>query len=387
MLLKIARFEFRYLLRNPLLWLTSALGFALIFVSMNLEGFELGSEGGLLRNSAYATLRNSMMFSMMLMLVTTSFVANAVIRDEQTGYGPIVRSTPITKFEYLIGRFLGAFAIAALCMLAVPLATLLGALMPWANPANLGPNRLTDQLYAYFLIALPNILAHSAIFFALATITRSMMATYLGVIALVGGFLSLQGAFNRPQLETAIAIAEPFGARAISDAVRYWTIAERNTLLPPFSGALLYNRLFWLAISILCLAVTYAAYRFSDRGMSKRERKTQKLARASEETPLTRPPAILSPQARRGSLPSPQHTPAALRALLWMRTRFEFRQVVMSPAFPILMAWGMYMTIFVLLTQRYPDFRPEYPTTLTLIPEIEDTFRVVLMVVAVYYAG
>ncbi len=76
-------------------------------------------------------------------------------------------------------------------MAAVPVGSLLGALMPWANAANLGPNRITDHLYAYFLIALPNVLMHSAIFFALATITRSMMATYLGVIGFIAGFFTL----------------------------------------------------------------------------------------------------------------------------------------------------------------------------------------------------
>ena len=380
MLLDIARFEFRYLLRNPLLWLTAAISFAMIFFSMNLEGWELGSEGGLLRNSAYATLRNALMFSLMFMFVTTSFVANAVIRDDETGYGPIIRSTPITKFQYILGRFLGAFAVAAFCMLVVPLATLLGSVMPWANPANLGPNRITDHLYAYFLIALPNLLTHSAIFFALATITRSMMATYLGVISFVGAFFSLQGAFDRPQVEAAVAIVEPLASRAVKDAVRYWTIAERNTMLPEFSGALLYNRLLWLTISVLCLAAAYAAYRFADQGMSKRERKKQK---RDVQASL---PAQSSP-GHFGRLPDPRATSAAGRALLWLRMKFEFRQVILSPAFPVLMAYGMYITIFVLMTQRYPDYRPEYPTTLTLIPEIEDAFRLVLMIVAVYYAG
>ena len=94
MLFNIARFEFRYLLRNPLLWITAAVGFAMVFFSMNLEGWELGSEGGLYRNSSYATLRNALMFTLMFMFVTASFVANAVIRDDETGYGPIIRSTP-----------------------------------------------------------------------------------------------------------------------------------------------------------------------------------------------------------------------------------------------------------------------------------------------------
>src|SRR6185436_17317771 len=225
MLIQIARFEFRYLLRNPVLWLTAAVAFAMVFFSMNVEGFELGSEGGLLKNAAYATLRNAVMVSLAFVFVTTSFVANAVIRDDETGFGPIVRSTRITKFEYVIGRFLGAFAIAALCMLAVPLGSLLGTLMPWADPAVLGPNRLGDHLYAYFLLALPNLFISSAILFALATITRSMMATYLGVIGLVSGFFFLQDALNRPQLTMAVAIADPFAARPLRDAARYWTVA------------------------------------------------------------------------------------------------------------------------------------------------------------------
>ena len=29
--------------------------------------------------------------------------------------------------------------------------------MPWADPGTLGPNRLVDHLYGYFLIALPNV--------------------------------------------------------------------------------------------------------------------------------------------------------------------------------------------------------------------------------------
>ena len=58
MLLKIARFEFRYLLRNPIVWVTAAFTFGMFFISMNVAGFEMGSEGGLFRNAAYATLKN-----------------------------------------------------------------------------------------------------------------------------------------------------------------------------------------------------------------------------------------------------------------------------------------------------------------------------------------
>lgn len=377
MLTHIARFEFRYVLRNPLLWVTAAATFALFFVSTSV-GWGLASEGGLLENAAFATLRKYLMVSVVFMFVTTSFVANAVIRDDETGFGPIMRSTRISRFEYLIGRFAGAFAVAALCLLLVPLGIGLGSLMPWADPAALGPIRLADHLYGYFLVALPNLLIHSAVFFALATVTRSMMATYLGVIGFLSGFFVLEGAFaDRPRLETAVALAEPFGARALTDAARYWTVAERNVTLPELTGALLYNRLLWIGIALLCLALAHAAWRVADPGMSKRARKKQKLAQAAE-----------APRVDESTvLPRPRHGGAALRAMLWMRTRFEVRQVVVSPAFAVLMAWGMYITLLVLTTQRDPDGRPTYPTTLSMIPEIAEGMGMTPLIVAIFYAG
>jgi aminopeptidase N len=380
MLVQIARFELRYILRNPLMWVTAALTFALFFFAMSMGGFDLGSEGGLLENAAIATLRNYVMVSMLFMFVTTSFVANVIIRDDETGFGPIVRATRITRADYVFGRFLGAFAAAALCALLVAPAIWLGVAVSWADPATMGPNRIVDQLYGYFLIALPNILIHSAIFFALATITRSMMATYLGVITFTFAFFAMQGSFaDQPRLQKIVPFLDPFASRAIHDATRFWTIAERDVMLPHFGGVLFYNRLLWIVIAGIALAVAYARFRFADEGISRRERKKQKLVeRASaDEAPLS----AATP------LPTPRHGNASRLALLWMRTKFEIKQVVMSPAFPVLMLWGLYVTFFVLITQRDPDGKPSYPTTLSLIPEIEDCFRAMPIIIAIYYAG
>ena len=375
MLLTVARFEFRYVLRNPLLWLTVVVTFGGFLAAMSVDGFDLGNEGGLLKNAAYATLRNYVMVSVLFMFVTTAFVANAVLRDDETGFGPIIRSTPVSKGQYLGGRFLGAFGVAALCLLVVPLASLLGSVMPWSPAAQVGPNRLADHLYGYFLVGLPNLFIHGAVFFALATVTRSMMAAYLGVVGFVAGFFILQTGFVG---QTAVAVAEPFAGRALKDAVRYWTVAQRNGMLPDLTGGLLYNRLLWGGIAILALAVACAAYRFADQGMSKRERKRLTLVQPS--------PAEAARAVEAVALPAPEHGARALRALLWMRTRFEVRQVVLSPAFVVVMAWGLFTSVYVLLT-RDTAGRPTYPTTLTLIPNIKDAFGVILLVIAMFYAG
>ena len=380
MLASVARFEVRYLLRNPLLWATAAATFLGNAALVGIDGVGM-AEGGVLENAASVTLQKYVVFSLLYLFVTTAFVANAVLRDDETGFGPIIRATPISRRDYLMGRFLGAFATAALCMLLLPIAIVLGSAMPWAPSAQLGPTRITDHLYGYFLVALPNLLAHSAVFFALATVTRSMMGTYLGVIGFLSGYFILQKAFgDRPQLETVVALADPFAARPISDATRYWTAIERNVTLPDFAGVLLYNRLLWIGVALIALALAYFAYRSADRGLSRRERRRPAIAvPPREEAIAARPPAI--------ALPSPRHGNVALRALLWLRTRFEMRQVVSSPAFVVLMAWGLFTTLVTLLTQRDPDGRPTYPTTLSMIPELEQGLAVIPLVIAIYYAG
>jgi hypothetical protein len=156
-------------------------------------------------------------------------------------------------------------------------------------------------------------------------------------------------------------------------------------MLPDFAGLLLYNRLVWLAIAVVFLAVTYATFRFADEGMSKRERKRQKLMEGGNASVAE---TAGSPATRDGDpLPSPQFGRAASRAVLWLRTKFEIKQVVVHWAFPVLMAFGLYTTFFALSTQRNPDGQPTYPTTLSLIPEIAEAFQVIPLIIALYYVG
>lgn len=378
MFTRIARFEARYLLRNPLLWVTAIATFGFFFVSFATDA-GLQADSGLVENAAIITLRNYVVASVVFMFVTTSFVANVIIRDDETGFGPIVRSTRMTKFQYLIGRFTGAFAIAAFCLMFVPAGSVLGTMVSSAAATTVGPVRIADHLFGYFLIGLPNLFVTASIFFALATITRSMMATYLGVILFISGYFTLERVVRGLLPGHFAALAEPFGASALGEATRYWTIAERNVTLPAFAGTLLYNRLFWVGFGLVCLALAYSVYRYADQGISKRERKKQSLAqRVSDEAPRAHEAV---------ALPLPRHDGRALRALVWLRIRFEAAQVIKSPAFALLMFWGLFLTFYVLLTQRDPDGRPSYPTTLSMIPEIAESFSMVPVIVAIYYAS
>ena len=374
----IARFELRYQLRNPVFWVVSILFFLLTFGSMTIDQIQLGSGGNVHKNAATALARTHIVMSIFFMFVTTAFVSNVVVRDHESGFGSMVRSTRVTKASYLLARFLGAFAAAAVAFLAVPLAIWLGSLMPWVDPETLGPNRLGAYAYAYFVLALPNLFLTSCIFFAVATITRSMTYSYLAVIVFLVLYFSAVGiATAKPELRETIAYVEPFAAGAFSWATRYWTAAEANAGMPAVAGILAINRLFCLLFGALALALAYARFSFSERGASKRrlrreQRRAAKLAARDPRTVVVLPPTA----------------PATARATqLLARTRFEMALIFRSPGFVIMVAIGLVSAVSQLLFSGERYGTPTWPLTFAIIDRLAGAFAVMPLIIAIYYAG
>jgi hypothetical protein len=380
MLGQIAKFEFGFQTRSPIFWVTAILFFLLTFAGMTIEEIQVGAGGNVKANSPFAISTQHMVWTLFFMFASTAFVANVIVRDDETKFGPILRSTRITKFDYLFGRFLGAFGAAALVLASIPLAIWLGSLMPWLDKETLGPNRPLDYAYAFFLLALPNLFAMCAIFFALATATRSMMWTYLGVVAFFILYSIANSALQqKPQLEELLAIGEPWGLAAYGLETRYWTTAERNAGNPGFSGFLLWNRLLWLGIGLACLALAYSVYRFAERGLSTRAERKQKRAEAqtsAEPSPATAP----------GPLPGAAGRPPAWQQLL-TRTRFEMRQIFRSPAYLVLLLLAAVLVVSNLWSGGEIYGTPSLPRTVLIIPNLSAAFGLISIIIAIYYAG
>ena len=151
---KITLFELRYQLRNPVFWVAAIIFFLLTYGAMASDDITIGGGGNINLNSPVAIVTTHMILTLFFMFVTTAFVANVIVRDEDSGFGPLIRSTQVSKFSYLFGRFTGAFLAAALAFLVVPAAIWIGSLMPWLDPETIGPNRLSYYAIAYFVFAL-----------------------------------------------------------------------------------------------------------------------------------------------------------------------------------------------------------------------------------------
>ena len=375
---KIARFELGYQFRNPVFWVVSVLFFLLPFGAMTTEQIQIGGGGNIHKNAPVAIAQVSLILTLFYMFVTTAFVANVIVRDDESGFGPMVRSTRVSKFDYLMARFLGAFVAAAITFVAVPLAIWIGSTMPWVDAETMGANRLHDYLYVYFLLALPNLLLTSAIFFAVATMTRSMMYSYLGVVVFLVLYVVLNTVIrSKPEYRELGAYIEPFGLGAIAKTTRYFTASESNTHLPAFSGVLLWNRVIWLFVSAAALALAYVRFSFAERGASARKLRRQKRRDAKLNAAA---PMIVD------TLP-PVRPAQSAWARLWLRCRFEMGLVFRSPAFFVLLLIGLFNALGGLMFAGEIYGTAARPLTFAAIGTLMGAFGIIPLIIAIYYGG
>jgi ABC-type transport system involved in multi-copper enzyme maturation permease subunit len=209
------------------------------------------------------------------MLIATAVAGSAAARDVQTRMHPLAYTTPVSKADYLGGRFLAALVLNALILLMVPAGILLALLVPGAAPEILGPFRSAAYLSAYVVLALPTAFTVTAIQFSVAALSRRAAVSYLASVLLLLVTVFGSGAvINFLRMPTLGQMLDPMGLNVLSSA---WTPIEKNTLLVGMQGSMLANRILWIGIALSVLVFTYLRFRFGDPAAGTRSR------RANEE--------------------------------------------------------------------------------------------------------
>jgi ABC-type transport system involved in multi-copper enzyme maturation permease subunit len=378
----IAAFEFRYHVRSPVFAATAVIFFLLTFGAVTSDQIQIGAAGNVKVNSPYAMAQTLGIMSVFAIFIMAAFVSNVIVRDDDTGFGPIVRSTRVSRFDYLFGRFSGAFLAGCLAFAAVPLAMLIGSLMPWLDPDKVGPFRLIDYLYIYFLICIPTLFVTGAGCFALATSTRSMAGTYVGVIGFLMLYFIAVSYFDKPEYDRVVGLWEPFGLGAFQQVTKYWTATERNTQLPAIAGLILYNRLIWIGLAFALLALAWAAFR-----PEKKARKARKREDAARQAAAREAAAIESATPANARLPQPSYNFATSRAQLFALARFDMIAVFRSPAFFVLLGIAFLNSMGGLWNANELYDNTIYPVTRVMIQTLNGSFTFMILIVAIYYAG
>ncbi len=380
----IAGFELRYQLKNPVFWASAAIFLLIGFGLSASSNVSIGGASGVHENAPYTITFAMAIMGLFYLFVITSFVANAVVRDDVTKFGPMIRATPVGRGSFLAGRFAGGVGIALIGFLALPLGIAIGSAMPWVDPETVGPGGFATYAWPFLIIAVPNILMSSAILFTLATLTRSMLASYIGVLVLVMGYLTIVTILgDQPEYDNIVARFEPMGLGAVGDATRYWTQAEMNTRALPLEGNVLINRAVTLGIAAVFLAASWAGFSMTERAPSRRQLK--RLARQS---------AAAASAALGARDPSGRQLAAArsfgaghIGASFALRLKTELLQVLKSPGLIVLVLLGIALTAIELAFAETLYGTPSYPLSADVISTVIGSGFLFSLIVAVFYGG
>jgi len=382
MIFGISGFEIRYQLRNPVFWVAAAIFFLIGFGLTASENVSVGTPGAVHENAPFAIATATAVFSLFYLFVITAFVANAIVRDDASGFSPIVRATAVTGRQIVLGRFIGGLVIAWLGFLALPLGMAVGSMMPWVDPETVGPQKISFYAWNFALFAIPNIFLISAVLFAVATTLRSMLAAYIGAIVIVMGYLVTSTIIaQRIELRQTVARWEPLGTAALQEATRYWTQSEMNTRLVELSGAMLFNRIWAVVLGLLFLGFTMWRYTMTERAPSRR--RLRKLAKRQAREARV---AAVAPTLGDGTIVARDSAPSRWTQFM-SRLRVEVRQVLTSPGLIVLTLLAVAFTAVTLWIGRSEYGTSDHPTVAATVAAVEAGSAAFLLMIAAFYGG
>jgi ABC-2 type transport system permease protein len=371
----IVRFEFARHLRSISIYIYFAVFFALSFLAMAGTGgaitdsfISLG-EGKVLVNSPYTLHTLITIFSYFGMLVMAAVAGRAGFQDFEARTETFLFTYPISKTEYLAGRFLEAVLILMLIFTSLGLGSYAATFLPGMDPVRLGPNHFLAYAMPYFTSVIPNIVLTSAIFFSLGVLSRKANAVYLGNVLMVTANLIASSFTSDIENRWIASLVDPFGNEAADRLTKYWTVAEKNTRLLTLQDLFLWNRVLWLAVAGALIAFTFWKFQMTLQGAGGKAVKSDRAPSAA--------PARVDRDFNRG---------ASLRIFLRL-TWLNFTETVKNIYFIAIVLAGVLVMVFAGRSLGDIYGTPTYPVTYQALSIATGSFSLFMLILITFYSG
>jgi ABC-2 type transport system permease protein len=367
-------FELCFWLRSRLLYSLLLTTTGILFLSMATQLIRFRGPGGIqIRNTALTVQLLYQYLSAAGFLIFASFPIAAATRDHTYQMSEIIFTTSVSRFGWLLGRFTASTIIALIPLCGISAGILIGSVMPWNDPAQFVPICWPAHLLGLAAIAVPNALLPATIAFVISLRIPNAVSVQILLATLWFGTDLGTDLLRIYDHELLAAMLDPFGSIAVFQQTKYLTGAKLQTEYVTLVGYLLWNRVLWLSISALILAVGCRRFQLTPRRN-----------RLAVETHRPVPGHDLRSFALTHSA-----TPAFLnraRQLLNL-TRFEFRSAVSGPLFIIISGFVLWTLAFPLLRFETGYGQQSLPVTSAVVEVIAERCRFPTLIFIVVAAG
>jgi ABC-type transport system involved in multi-copper enzyme maturation permease subunit len=199
-----------------------------------------------------------------LPLYTALMMADPAIRDFRVGIDPLIFSKPVTRAEYLLGKFFGNFFVLACCQSAF---SIMFFVLQWIPKQGMVVQEKKFFLYPkhFFVFVVISHLVLAAIYFTVGTLTRSAKIVYGLGVAFYPLYITYQ---------TVLLKSLPVRWRVLLDPLLmnwrnpwgYKRSAEvLNRLVIVYDSNLIINRAGMILLTAICLTILYVRFSMTER--------------------------------------------------------------------------------------------------------------------------
>ncbi|MGB1015005.1 MAG: ABC transporter permease/M1 family aminopeptidase, partial [Nannocystaceae bacterium] len=265
--------------------------------------------------------------------------------------------------------------------MAAAVGHMLGSISPFLDPQTVIPINPAAYAVALVQFVLPNFFVMGALAFCLATLTRKVLNAYIGLVVVWVLFAISQAYLGSLDNQTLAAMCDPFGIGAWAEVTRYWSVAEKNHELVPLTGTLLYNRLLYVGLGAICLALTHNRFRLQIGAGTK----------AKKATAAEAPEPVATISSRGGTLDElPEVTPRygnkAFFSQYLRQVWSEFRWLTRRIGFTVLVLFGVFNVIMIARSNEMFGTHV-FPVTRLMLDAAAGGFSIFLLAIITVYSG
>jgi len=315
------------------------------------------------------------------LIIIVAVIGNAVLKDFSSNTYTMIFTTPVSKFDYLFGRFSANLFVCLLILMAPAFGMMLGYATPWVNQDKLTAFSMLPYIATYWQTIIPNTIITGVIFFAVSLISRDIFVIWLSLLIFFVARGVSNSIFGSLDNQTIASLTDPMGNLAKRMLSKYWNTYQDNHLYYSMTGLFLINRLVWLGLSGVIWAIGYSYFSFS----SSPRRLSFRKPKLPENAKLTFIPTffnkdVLPPVTRSFT------TGANLRSL-WGLSLNECLALWRNIYFRIIMLFGM-LLLFLTATQLGKIYDTTvYPVTYVIVESMGGTFMLFMVIITIMFSG
>ena len=369
---EIFKFELKYRVKraDTYIFFVFLLLFSIFGVDFVYEGMDFGL---VKKNSPLIVAKTMGAVTGFCMIIASMIMGVSILRDFEYNIESLMYSNPIKKRDYLLGRFLGSFTVLLFVFSGVFFGMILGEYMPWHQPDHLLPFSLFTYLKPFVMVTLPILFFGACLFFITGALTRKLMVVYTQGIFIFVVFLLAKAITN----ESLRAILDPFSLTTLTSITKTWTGAEISLQAIPFSGVLLYNKLFWVTLGALILGFGYKKFEFN----VVRNKRTKKKKSQALESEIVDHYDIEIPEFNL------EHGIKSRWSQLMHLSWFYFVSICKQTSFWAIVICGMIIIFINSVSLGTVYGVDSYPATYFIVEELREMSFYFFFIILIFYSG